>query len=116
MLKINPKPPTTLPLATSGATLTLAQPFGQQHRHQRIYEVPSALARATRLAWRLRGRRCIKRTGSALSPCRVGFGMGFPIWAHADIQAGNASRALRTASVSVSPSDMQPGRSGKVIR
>ena len=79
-------------------------------------EVPSALARATRLACRLRGKRYISRTGSAVSPWRVGFGMGLPMWARADIQAEKASRALVSASTSVSPSDRQPGRSGKYCR
>jgi len=79
-------------------------------------DVPSALARATRLACRLRGNLCIRRTGSADSPCLVGFGMGLPACARAEIHAEKASRALTSASASLSPSDMQPGRSGNVIR
>lgn len=72
---------------------------------------PSCLARAVSRACKLRGMRAINFP-LGKSPGR---GISRPASSAALIHAETASRPLAMASSGVSPSDMQPGKSGKTI-
>lgn len=72
---------------------------------------PSCLARATKRAWMLRGTRAINFPLGNSPSC----GISRPASRATVSHAATASRPLAIASSGVSPSDIQPGRSGKVI-
>ena len=95
------------------------QPFGDKGQHQCIERYALGLAREASLAWMDFGTRATnlpEALGAVTSlVLNDGAGISRPMSCNADTAATKASRPF-TALALVSPSDMQAGISGKVIR